>query len=65
MKEYRVIGLVGASVELGIYKAKSKEDAIQQAYDNKEADFNPQLCWQCANEVEVGDVYDVEAEEIK
>ena len=64
MNKYIVYGLMTASVKLGEYEAKNKEDAIKKAEQDKEANWMPSLCWQCAGEVELNDVYETEAEEI-
>ena len=62
MGKYMVYGIVCASVDLGTYEANSEQEAIGMAEDNQEANWNPGLCHQCSNEVEIGDVYEVKAE---
>ena len=64
MKKYSVWGLVSASVDLGTYEAESKEAAEKMAEENNEVDWNPQVCWQCSNAIELGDVYDVTVDEV-
>ncbi len=63
MKKYRVYGIVSATVDLGEYEAESKEAAQKMAENNDNVDWNPSICHQCANELEVGDVYEVMVEE--
>ncbi len=62
MAKYNVYGTVGASVFLGTYEAKNEDDAIEQAEDNENANWSPTLCHQCSRELEVGDVYETQAE---
>ena len=64
MKKYIVYGVMTASVILGEYEAKNKEDAIKQAESNNSANWMPSLCHQCAREVELGDVYETQVNEI-
>ena len=63
MKKYRVYGLVSATVDLGEYEAESAEEAEKMAEDNDDAGWYPSICHQCANEIDVGDVYEVHVEE--
>ena len=63
MKKYIVYGLMTASIKLGEYEAEDKEEAIKKAEDDPEANWTASLCWQCAGEVELGDVYEVEVDE--
>lgn len=63
MKKFSVYGSLSANVKLGIYEADTPEDAIRKAEEDKNANWNPTLCWQCAGEVELGDVYETYAEE--
>ena len=57
MKKFRVLGILSASVDLGVYEAESKEDAIEQAYANPEANLKPTLCCKCSHDVELTDIY--------
>lgn len=63
MKKYSVYGMVSGSVFLGEYEADTEEEAIDMANDNPEANWSPSLCHHCANEVDLGDIYDAEANE--
>lgn len=65
MKKYIVYGIVSASVVLGEYAAESKEAALEMAEKNQEANWNPTLCHQCSGEIEIGDVYDTQVEEVE
>lgn len=64
-KKYHVYGMVSASVSLGEYEAESEEEAIQMAEDNQGANWYPSVCHQCSRELDVGDVYKVEADEVE
>jgi len=64
MEKYAVYGLMTASVKIGVYEAENKEDAIKKADKDSNANWMPSLCWQCAGEVELGDIYETEAEKI-
>jgi len=64
MKKYRVYGLVSGSVDLGDYEAESEEKAIEMANDNSEVNWYPGLCHHCAGEIDLGDIHDVEVDEL-
>lgn len=65
MKKYRVVGILSASVGLGVYEANSKDEAISMAENDDKANWNPQLCHYCAKSgIELGDVYEIDADEI-
>lgn len=64
MAKYQVYGTMSASVILGVYEAESKEEAIKMAGEDENANWMPSLCHQCSHEVELGDIYETEAEEI-
>ncbi len=61
MKKYRVIGLIGASADLGVYEAEDEEGAIEKAMDSDKGRYCPTLCHQCAREIEISDIYEYEA----
>ena len=65
MKKFRVYGLVSAHIVVGDYVADSANDAINMAYDDPEAKTSTGICHQCSRELEVGDVYEFEAEEVQ
>ena len=60
--KYRVYGIMTASTVIGTYEADSKEQAIAKAEEDKEANWGPGLCHQCAGEVELGDIYETQVE---
>ena len=64
-KKFRVIGLVSASIDLGVYEAETKEEAIDMAYDNDNTNFHPTVCTHCSKEIEIGNIYDEEVYEEK
>lgn len=64
MAKYRVYSLMTAAVLAGEYEADSKEEAINMAENDSNAVTYAFLCHQCSHEVEIGDVYEFEAEEI-
>jgi len=64
MDKYKVYGVMTTNVCLGEYEASSKADAITQADRDKEAPYWPSLCHQCATEIELGDIYDTQAEKV-
>lgn len=61
LKQYRVYGTVTGSKYLGIYKAKSKDEAEEMALNVSFASF----CHQCCSECEDPEVTSCEAEEIQ
>ena len=66
MAQYTIIGKMSAWKVLGIIEAESKDDAVEIAVAddmiNNEAWVS--LCHQCSNEIELGEIYEYEAEEI-
>jgi hypothetical protein len=63
-KKYRVYGIISASKVIGTYEASSKEEAEDMANDDPNADWYVGLCYHCAHEVDIGDIYDINVEEI-
>ena len=49
-----------ASVHLGDYEAESEEAAAELAENDSKADWIPTLCYQCASDVELSEVHDVQ-----
>lgn len=63
--KYQVYAIATSSWPLGTYEADSPEAAIKMADEDNEAEFFKSLCHQCADEVELGECYDVQAEAIE
>lgn len=63
MKKYDVYAKVCGSKYFGEYEAESPEEAIEMA--EEEEGCNISLCLSCADQVELGDLYDFEAVEAK
>jgi len=61
--KYRVYGIMTASVQLGEYEASSAEEAKEMAEKDSSANHYPSLCYQCAGEVDLTDVYELQTEE--
>jgi hypothetical protein len=51
---------MNASVYLGEYDAENEVEAIKLAEENNGANWMPSLCAECATEVELNDIYDVQ-----
>ena len=64
MKKYRVYAIATASWVLGEYEASSPEEAQSMAENDKFADGHKSLCWQCGREIDLGDVWENQVEEI-
>ena len=64
MKKYRVYGIATASWLVGEYEADSPEDAEKQAEEDQNSGWYQSLCHQCGSDVELGDIYKVESEEM-
>ena len=64
MTKYRVYGYASASKVVATVEANSKEEAITKAENDPDSDYYMMLCHQCAGKVELGDVYELKAEEI-
>jgi len=63
MKKFRVIGIIGASVNLGVFEAETKEEAKEMSYDSDK--HSPDLCHHCADQVDLGDIYMYDIEEVE
>ena len=63
MTKYVVYGVASATIIVGEYDASSQEDAIKAAEQDRNADTHIGLCHQCSHRVDVGDVYEFQAEE--
>ena len=63
MPKFTVYGVATATIAVGKYEAANKEEALEMANKDENANWCPSLCWQCANEVEIGDVYEEEVVE--
>jgi len=61
-KEYEVYAFFTATKVLGAFEADTKEDAIKAALNKVGANVN--LCHQCAREIDVGDCYEFQADEV-
>jgi len=62
MPKYRVYAIATASWLLGEYEADDENEAKQMADDDNEADLYKSLCHQCADEIDLGDVWKTETE---
>lgn len=60
MRKYRVFGIVQAYTYIGTYKAEDYEAAKKMAEKNAE---NPVLCHECAEKLEIEDIYEYYTEE--
>lgn len=60
MPKYKVYGTVTGGKYLGVYEAPTKEKAEQKALMEAHVD----LCHQCADECEDGEITEAHAEEI-
>jgi hypothetical protein len=62
-KKYAVTGHVEGCKYLGVFEAKSPEEAVNMALESDAASVH--LCHKCAGECEDGDIVDAHADEIK
>jgi len=62
--KYRVYAIATASWVMGTYEAGSPEIAVKMADNDNEAAGHISLCHQCADDVEIGDCYDTQVEEV-
>jgi len=53
-----------ASVLIGEYVAESEAEALDLANEDRQANWNPSICHQCSHEIDLGDVYDTQVEEV-
>lgn len=63
MPKYSVYAIVTGSKFLGEIEAESKEAAIQKGWDHPDCHIS--ICHQCSREVEVGDIYEIQVDEIE
>ncbi len=63
MKKFTVFGLITASTIVGTYEAETEEKAIEKAMDDENGNHYVSICHQCSREVELGDIYEYEAEQ--
>ena len=63
MAQYKIYGIASAFKILGVIEAPSKEDAIEIAWtdDLLRDEWYMSLCHQCANELDIGDIYELDA----
>jgi len=59
--KYTVIGVIDASKFLATVEAESEEAAIRKVKEDDSIDTYVDLCWQCSNEVDMGDIYEYKA----
>ena len=66
MAKWRICGIASASKDLGVVEAKTKDDAITNAWNDETLldEWYMSLCHQCASEIDIGDIYQLEAVEI-
>ena len=64
MQTYTVTGHIAASIVLGTYEAKNKKAAIAMAEEDTNANWNPSICHQCSRDIEIGDIYKLDVDEI-
>ena len=60
--KFNVYGVMTASIKLGTYEAKDKEEAEKLAGEGPEADWMPGLCIHCSEEIELGEIYENQVE---
>lgn len=65
--KYRIFEIATASRFLGEVEAYSEKEAIEKGWDKKHPDGSIPLalCHSCARKVEIGDTYEIQAEEIE
>ena len=64
MPKYRIYAIATASWPLGEYEAETEEAAMDLCDQDRTVDYYKSLCHHCASEVELGDTYKTEAEEL-
>ena len=64
MPKFRVYGIMTASSLVGEYEVETKEKVIEKVEKDKESDWYRSLCHQCAGDIELGEIYELQAEEI-
>lgn len=62
MPKFHVTAMIAASKYIGVFDAETAEAAKKMAED--EADCYVNICHQCAKEIEIGEVYDFDMDEI-
>ena len=57
--KFRAYAIFSAAKHLGVVEAKDKDEAKEKAW---ELDTYASLCHQCADEIELGDAYEIQIE---
>ena len=65
MPQYTIYGIMTAGKRLGVIEAPSKKDAIEIAWadDMIANEMYVSLCHQCGGEIDLGEIYELQAEE--
>lgn len=62
-KKWAVYAIFTASKYIGEFDGDTKDDALEEAEDS--GDCYVTLCHQCSHQIDLGDAYEFQAEEIK
>ena len=62
MAKYAVWGIMTASIKIGEYEAENEQEARDMADNDKDADWYPTLCHQCAKGIDLSDIYETQAD---
>ncbi len=63
MPKYSIYAIYSASKHLGVFDAATPEGAEEMAMEQTDSSVN--ICHQCAREVDLGDCYEWQVEEVK
>ena len=63
--KYKVYGIMTACTVIGTYEADTREEAIEKSENDTEGNWYPSLCHQCARDVEIGEIYRTETDELE
>jgi hypothetical protein len=65
MPQYKIYGVASVSKVLGVIEAPTKDDAIKIAWNDDRLcdEWYMSLCHRCANKLDIGDIYQLDAEE--
>ena len=54
--------MIAASKYIGVFESENAKSAIEKAEER--GDYYVSICHQCAREIEIGDVYEFDADEV-
>ena len=64
MKKFRVYRIMTATTVIGEYEAEDDQAALEMADMDRTGNWCPDLCHYCSRDLDLGEIYETEVEEI-